>query len=690
MQIPTPLPGNDDGYAAWLRYDVSQLAVPAEAGLLSRAEGEIPEAVQYELQQAVSGFAVTESSAASLTYIHDPSLSAEAYAVAWQGERLELRASGEAGFLYATYALLKRLQCGLSVNGWEECSEPYYPIRILNHWDDPKFDHTLGPYNVTRGFAGNSIFDWEDLQAPNSRIRDYARLMAAAGFNASCVNNVNADPDLLESSFLPGIAALAYALRPYHIRLYLSVCFSAPMVTDGTPGEGEYGVEFPFCMRNRKLRLGCLETADPRDPAVQAWWADKVNELYAHIPDFGGFVIKANSEGMPGPQDYGCTHAEGANCIARALAPHGGTLFWRTFVYQGKLRDPDFLDRPADGNTQAYLEFKGLDGHFDDNVILQTKNGPADFRAYEPPSPLFGAVPHTRHALEVMAAQEYLGHTTHVCYQGGHWKQILDFDSLHQGPGSTVAAVTAGRTGTYPPGALVVVPNLGDDANWFGHRLAGANLYAAGRLGWDPAQAADQLAVEFIERSYVSSSEVKALLSRILNESYEVFSRYAAPLGMGAMHEACHHFEPSTKRWILRDLGPDGIGTDRSAGSGTGYVAQYHPEAGLLFEELERCPLQMRLFFHRLPWDFPMEDGRELLQYLMEDRCAAVDQVAGWIQDLGHFAGELDPQSFSHLYERLQRQWVHAGKWRDVGLAAIQKAAGAEKVPQRPEELSLG
>ncbi len=679
MQIPSPLPGDDTGYEAWLRYDPAQLSDPSDRSFLLNPAGDVPEAVHRELRIAASQYGHPDAPApGQVEYIRLPSdsgLGEEGFRIEEKKQVLTVSSETDAGFLYATYALLKRLQCGGTLKGWQEVSSPAYALRILNHWDDPKFDHTLGPYNVTRGFAGNSIFDWEDLGADNPRIRDYARLMAAAGFNATCINNVNADPDVLESTYLPGIQSLADELRPYNLRLYLSVCFSAPMVTDGTPGDEEYGLEYPFCMRNRKVRLGCLDTADPRDPSVQKWWAEKAAEIYQLIPDFGGFVIKANSEGMPGPQDYGCTHAEGANCIAAALEPYGGTLFWRTFVYQGGLRDPDFADRPYDGTTQAFLEFTPLDGEFADNVILQTKNGPADFRAHEPPSPLFGAVPNTRQAIEVMAAQEYLGHTTHVCYQAEHWKQILDFDTCHQGKGSTVSAVTSGRHGTYRPGAFVAIPNLGDDANWFGHRLAGANLYAAGRLAWCPESDSQDLAMEWIHRSFTPQAEAGMLLHRILTESYRVFSRYAAPLGMGAMHEPCHHYEPSTHRWTERELAADGIGTDRTVATGTGFIGQYHPDARGQFEDPERCPQEMKLFFHRLNWNTRMAEGRTLSDSLSNDRKDAVKDVKAWLQALRVSRDAFDPCTFAHLYERLYRQWVHAGKWRDVGLKAIQKAS---------------
>lgn len=690
--IPPPLPADENGYEAWLRYHLeenTQLRNEYRQAL-RHISGPAPAVAQRELSDALSAITgqqpavSTEASAQEgvcYRFVADASLEAEGYRLMGSKTGVQIEATSEAGFLYGTFGFIRWLQLSQPLEALQQEEVPYFARRILNHWDDPKFDHTLGPFNVTRGFAGNSIFNWEDLTAPNPRIRDYGRLMSSIGFNATCINNVNADPDLLETSYLPQIKALADELRPYNLRLYLAVCFSAPMVTDGDIGEESYGLDYPFCMRNRKVRLNTLETADPTDPRVQDWWAQKAEEIYRLIPDFGGFVIKANSEGMPGPQDYGLTHADGANCIARALAPHGGTLFWRTFVYSGGLIDPKYEDRRRDGCTQPYLEFRHLDGQFDDNVILQTKNGPADFRAQEPPSSLFGHLHHTRQAIEVMAAQEYLGHTTHVCYQAEHWHRILTFDTHHQGEGSTIAALTAGRHGSYQPGAYVAIPNLGDDANWFGHLLAGANLYAAGIQGWNPFAQPESITADWARLTFGPDSETLATVSKILNDSYSVFSRYAAPLGMGYMHESCHHFEPLICRISQQDVNADGIGTDRTIATGSGYIGQYHPDAQQGFENLEQCPLEQVLFFHFLPWDYSMPDGRDLLTYLREDRQAAVQDVRGWLEAWRQLQGKVDPQRWAHVYDKLQRQYVHAGKWRDAGLTLINERS-AVPAPQ--------
>lgn len=680
QRIPNPIDPDWNGYEAWLRYEqrVHNHGLSAWMKHLGRIDRHGPEAAVVELKRAIRSLtgqppALAETEAADIVFRRiEDGLPEEGFRLTREGQRISLASPSDAGLLYGTFALIRHMQLGRLPSGLSIQSSPSYRLRMLNHWDDPKFDHTIGPYNVTRGFAGNSIFNWEDLAADDPRYTDYARLLASVGINATCINNVNADPDLLETAFLPKLAAVADRLRPYGIRLFLAVCFSAPMITDGEPGEQEYGSEYPFNMRHRKVRLGCLDTANPQDPRVRAWWADKATEIYRLIPDFGGFVIKANSEGMPGPQEYGLSHAAGANCVARALAPHGGTLFWRTFVYGDTLRDVPPTDPRGDGCCQPYLEFKPLDGQFDANVILQTKNGPADFRADEPPSSLLGAVPSTRQAVEFMIAQEYLGHTSHICYQAAHWHDVLNFDTFQQGPGSTVAAATAGMNG-YPEGAMVGVANLGDDPNWFGHLLAGANLYAFGSLAWDPSRDPREIAEEWTGRTFGHNPKVNPVVTRILMESYPTFARYAAPLGLGNMHEPNHHYEPYGKRLTPRIWNPSGAGFDRTVETGSQYLGQYTLEAASRFARPESCPLRQLLFFHHLPWDYEMPDGRSLAQYVAEDRIAAVETVRDWLEAWRSLQNELDAQTFAHVYERMQRQYVHAGKWRDEGLRAMRR-----------------
>jgi alpha-glucuronidase len=694
QRIPPPLEGDENGYEAWLAYRPEADAVRREnlEGLFGSFSGQVNDPVREELERGlgkIAGFQPKElGNSGKIRYIIDSGslkLGQEGFAIRRTGVALTIHAEGQAGFLYATFTLLGHLQLGADLDGLEIESRPASPIRMLNHWDDPKFDHSIGPYNVTRGFAGNSIFNWHNLVEDNPRYRDYARILASVGINAVCLNNVNADPDVIESAFLPGIQAMADRFRPYNIQMFLAVPFTAPMVCDGVIGDDEYGNGYPFCMRNRKVRLDTLETADPLDPRVQQWWKKKAREIYSLIPDFGGFVIKANSEGMPGPQDYGRTHAEGANCLARALAPHGGTLFYRTFVYHGvdKSASPDTPQ--FDGVCQPYLEFKPLDGAFDDNVILQTKSGPADFRAYEPPSPLLGAVPETRQAVEFMIAQEYLGQTTHVCFQGKDWQSILHFDTHQAGPGTTVASVVTGKKPPYRSGAIVGVANIGDDPNWFGHLFAGANLYAFGKLAWDPEVPMPSVIHEWVVRTLGRSGNATNVASRILDTSYDLYSRYTAPLGINYMFERNHHFEPRISSLSPASWNTEWAGVDRTVSTGTKFLGQYHPKAARRWENPEATPPEQLLFFHRLPWDFRMPNGKTLEQYMIDDRIEAVEGVRTWLEEWRELRDTVNPQIWAHVYERLQRQYVHAGKWRDAGIAAVRKVRISSMKADTPE-----
>ncbi|MGC9450702.1 MAG: alpha-glucuronidase family glycosyl hydrolase [Oceanipulchritudo sp.] len=688
QKIPLPLDGDENGYEAWLNYR----RIPDEArrqwlGRVFRSySGPVGNALAEELESAVEQMTGQRPQRVrdlgTIRYILDTgefSLGEEGYSIRHTSAGLEIRAEEQAGFLYATFFLLGGIQQGLEPAELETESRPFCPIRMLNHWDDPKFDHTIGPYNVTRGFAGNSIFHWDNLSEDNPRYRDYARLLASIGINAVCLNNVNADPDVIESGFLPGIQAMANRLRPYNIRVFLAVPFTAPMVCDGTIGKEEYGADYPFCMRNRKVREGTLATADPLDPRVQQWWKDKAEEIYGLIPDFGGFVIKANSEGMPGPQDYGRSHAEGANCLARALAPHGGVLFYRTFVYQEADKTAPPNTTKFDGVCQPFLEFKPLDGAFDGNVILQTKSGPADFRAHEPPSPLLGAVPHTRQAVEFMIAQEYLGQTTHVCFQGKDWHRILNFDTHQAGPDTTVAAVVSGKKPPYRPGAIVGVANIGDDPNWFGHLFAGANLYAFGKLAWNPEIPVEDVVREWITRTLGPSEKVASVAGRILDRSYEIYSRYTVPFGINYMFERNHHFEPRISSLSETSWDSTGVGTDRTIRTGTKFIGQYHPDAARQWEDPETTPIEQLLFFHKLPWNYRLRNGKTLESHIVEDRIEAVEVVREWLKEWRALREEMNPQAWAHVYERLQRQYVHAGKWRDAGIAAVRRVR--QKVP---------
>ena len=679
--IPPPLRGDENGYEAWLNYreepdeDLKRTYRTAFASF----GGPLPAVAKEELTMGIRKIVGMSpeflpdggTTCFSITAT-GKSLGEEDYRIKPRGPGLLIEAGSEKGLLYGSFALIAELQLGKPVDSIAIESRTSCPIRILNHWDDPKFDHTLGPYNVTRGFAGNSLFNWSDLLEENPRYRDYARLVASIGINAVCLNNVNADPDVLESTFLSGVQAMADRLRPYNIKVFLSVPFTAPMVCDGEKTDEEYGEGYPFCMRNRKVRRGTLETADPLDVKVQDWWKKKADEIYKRIPDFGGYVIKANSEGMPGPQDYGRNHAEGANCLARSLAPHGGLLFYRTFVYEWA-KNPEKNRQSKEACCQAFDQFKPLDGQFDDNVIVQSKAGPADFRSHEPPNPLLGAMPDSRQAVEFMIAQEYLGQTTHVCFQAKDWHSILNFDTHQKGAGTTVASVVSGSANGYKSGAIIGVANLGDDANWFGHLLAGANLYAFGCLAWNPQAKVDEIMSAWTCRTFGRSSAVHDAVFRILNESYDVYARYTVPLGLNYMHEANHHFEPRIAALKPAVWNSRSVGYKRGGKKGSGLLELYREEARKEWESPETTPLPQLLFFHNLPWSYKLPNGKSLARHIRDDRITAVENVRNWLEQWRSLKDDLNAQTWAHVYERLQRQYVHAGKWRDAGLKALRE-----------------
>ncbi|MFN4161326.1 MAG: alpha-glucuronidase family glycosyl hydrolase, partial [Stenotrophomonas sp.] len=465
---------------------------------------------------------------------------------------LLVAARQDIGVLYGVFHLLRLLQTGALPDALDVRESPRLPLRVLNHWDD--LDG-----HVERGYAGRSLWDWQTLpEWRDPRYTDYARANASLGINGTVLNNVNASAQSLAPDYLDKAATLADVFRPYGIRVYLSVRFSAP------------------------IELGGLNTADPLDPDVQRWWRDKADAIYARIPDFGGFLVKANSEGQPGPQDYGRSHADGANLLADALAPHGGVVMWRAFVYAH--------DVPADRATQAYAEFTGLDGAFRPNVILQVKNGPIDFQPREPFHPLFGTMPRTPLMMEVQITKEYLGFATHLVYLGPLYEEVLQSDTHARGEGSTVARSLTGIAG---------VANVGNDRTWSGSHFDQANWYAFGRLAWNPDQSARDIAADWAAMTFAPEPEVVRPIVEMMMASREAAVNYMTPLGLHHLMARGHHYGPGP--WV--DGGPradwtsvyyhradrDGIGFDRTA-RGSNAVGQYAPEVATLYGDSARVP----------------------------------------------------------------------------------------------------
>lgn len=531
-------------------------------------------------------------------------------------------------------------------------SAPRQPLRMLDHWDNVAVHAVMG--QVERGYSGGSIFyDRGEVRQDLGRVRAYARLLAATGVDAVAINNVNvhAREARLLTDDLDGVVRIAAELRPYGITTYLSVSFGAPVL------------------------LGDLDTADPLDPDVAAWWADAVARVYEAIPDFGGFLVKADSEGQPGPFAYGRTHADGANLLARALAPHGGTLIWRAFVYD---HHQDWRDRRTDRARAAHDHFAPLDGEFDANVVLQVKHGPLDFQVREPVSPVIAAMPRTRVALELQVTQEYTGQQQHVCYLGPWWSEILTFPLDGE---RSVAQIVAGEAGTNPAGGVTAVSNVGTDEFWTGHPLAQANLYAFGRLAWNPTLTAGRVLDEWIALTFAAADDeelrrVHAVLRAVMDDSWRRYEGYTAPLGVCFMVSPTRqHYGPDVDGYEYSAWGTyhfadrDGVGVDRTRATGTGFTGQYGAPWRDVYESLETCPDELLLFFHHVPYDHVLRSGTTVIQHVYDSRSEAVDQLAGvegaW-ESLADLVGGAVPAAFdARVRERLAEQRRSAIEWRD-------------------------
>jgi len=548
-------------------------------------------------------------------------------------------AGGPAGLLYGLFELARRGESGFGADFGPQRHEPVMRRRMLDHWDNVDVHPVMG--QVERGYSGGSLFWADGALRDRTRVTAYARLLAATGINAVAVNNVNvhATEARLLTDRLGEVAAIAAAFRPYGIRTHLSVSFAAPRT------------------------LGGLSTADPLDPAVRDWWASAARRVYETIPDFGGFVVKADSEGQPGPFAYGRDHADGANLLADALAPHGGVVHWRAFVYNHR---QDWRDRTTDRARAAHDHFTPLDGRFRDNVVLQVKYGPLDFQAREPVSPVIAAMPRTSLAVEMQVTQEYTGQQKHACYLGPQWSEMLGF---RLGAAGDVAAVAARGDG------LVAVSNVGDDPFWTGHPLAQANLYAFGRLAWDPALDPAAILDEWIDLTFGVSTEdgLRAALHAILDDSWRTYERYTAPLGVGFMVRPGHHYGPDVDGYEYTPWGTyhfadrDGVGVDRTRATGTGYTGQYPPPWCDVYESPATCPDEVLLFFHHVPYGHVLHSGKTVIQHIYDSHFAGAAQAARMRQAWRAVpvGGLLAADLHARVGERLDEQVRCAEEWRD-------------------------
>ncbi|MCZ8523944.1 MULTISPECIES: alpha-glucuronidase family glycosyl hydrolase [Paenibacillus] len=556
--------------------------------------------------------------------------------------RIAVGAKTPAGVLYGVFHLLRLLRTGASPEELNVAENPAGGLRMINQWDNMDG-------SIERGYAGRSIFyDNNRITENLDRIRDYARLLASTGINAITVNNVNVhrhETKLLTQEYLPDVAKLAAVFRAYAIKLFLSINYASP------------------------LEIGGLSTADPLDPGVRAWWRSTAADVYAAIPDFGGFLVKADSENRPGPFTYGRDHADGSNMLAEALQPYGGIMIWRCFVYNCK---QDWRDRQTDRARAAYDHFKPLDGRFLDNVILQIKNGPMDFQVREPVSPLFGGLAATNQVIEFQITQEYTGQQRHLCYLVPQWKEVLDFDTYALGEGSTVRRIVDGTLFGSRHSGFAAVSNIGGDANWTGHLLAQANLYGFGRLAWNPGLSAEDIAGEWIRLTFGSDERVVRTVMGMLMDSWSIYESYTAPLGVGWMVNPDHHYGPNVDGYEYSKWGTyhfadcHGIGVDRTVASGTGYTAQYKGSHAAVYESLADCPDELLLFFHHVPYTHKLHSGRTVIQHIYDTHFEGVERADHLKEAWAGLAGAIPEGLHAQVAERLSHQAEHAREWRDI------------------------
>lgn len=665
----------ESGYELWLRYkplgnnELSEsyrqrnrkVLFPGETGSLAAAK--------KELRAGLSGLlgidlAETETLEDNMLIIGTPQsiplfrkqafypeiegLSDEGYLI--QNSKMEgkmvtvIAARTDIGVLYGVFHYLRLMQTTQPLEQLAIKENPKLRYRVLNHWDNLNG-------TVERGYAGYSIWNWERLPFyKEQRYIDYARANASVGINGAVLNNVNAQAKSLRTDWLVKASGLADVFRPYGIKVYLTAKFSAPR------------------------EIGGLDTANPKDPQAQKWWKDKVEEIYSLIPDFGGFLVKANSEGQPGPQDYGCSHADGANMLAEVLEPYGGIVFWRAFVYQN--------ERQVDRVINGYNEFKPLDGKFRKNVFVQPKNGPIDFQPREPFHPLFGGMPDTPLSLEFQITQENLGHAGHLVYLGTLFEETLQSDTYENGKGSTVSKVLQNYQKTHGISAIAGVPNIGTDLNWTGHLFGQANWYVFGRLAWNPDASSAEIAEDWAKMTFSNEDSVLSPVLRIMQMSREAYVNYTMPLGLNhIMNYDTHngpepwHDDPVWTAFDYHKITEDSIGVNRTAG-GTGAVLQYHSPVYEKFENIKTCPPEYLLWFHRVPWDYKMPSGKTLWDELVCHYYKGVDEVRLMQELWSGLKGKIDRERFDHVASLLEYQEQEAIWWRDGCLLFFQEYSG--------------
>lgn len=658
----------EDGYRLWLRYNtidnttllqqyrlqITSISCATDNDKLKAAQQELQTGLsgllgkKIPLQTAVNNGTVLLGLPTQLPFIRSlvgdtvlARLGNEGFiirTIRHEGKNVTLiTANKEAGILYGAFHFLRLLQTQQPIQQLNISSTPKIQRRLLNHWDN--LNRT-----VERGYAGVSIWDWQRLPGYlDQRYIDYARANASIGINGTVLTNVNANAMILTEAWLQKVAALAGVFRPYNIKVYLTARFSAP------------------------VEIGKLNTADPLDPAVQKWWKEKADEIYRLIPDFGGFLVKANSEGQPGPQSYQRTHADGANMLADAVAPHGGIVMWRAFVYSS--------ESPEDRFKQAYNEFKPLDGQFRKNVLVQVKNGPIDFQPREPFHPLFGAMPQTPLMMEYQLTQEYTGFATHLVYLAPLFKEVLNADTHAKTNGSSVVQIIDGTAYGHALSGMAGVSNIGSDINWTGHPFGQSNWYTLGRLAWDPSLTAQQIANEWIRQTFTNKPAFVDTVQKLMLASREIMVNYMTPLGLHHIMGYGHHYGPAP--WYNKAPRADwnpvyfhkadsiGIGFNRTA-SGSNALAQYRPAVQQQFENMATCPEQFILWFHHVPWEYKLQSGKTLWETLCEKYYNGVDSVRWMQRSWNKMQPYIDEERFKQVQQLLAIQEQEAVWWRNA------------------------
>jgi len=684
----------EDGYRLWLRYDLlpqpaissyrphlASLVVPGSSATLVALRTELANGCARLLGATVPAAvgvdrdgAIVVGTPQSSSYINSLKWDRQLADLGPEGFRIRslrlgnhsvtvIASQSEVGALYGAFYFLRLMQTLQPIASLNVRERPRLQLRMLDHWDN--LDGS-----IERGYAGKSLWNWNGLpDRIDPRLRDYARANASIGINGSALNNVNANAQILTADYIRKVAAIAGVFRPYGIRVFLSARFSAP------------------------IDLGGLKTADPLDPDVAAWWKTKANEIYKAIPDFGGFLVKANSEGQPGPRTYGRTHLDGANMLAAAVAPHHGVVIWRAFVYDNK---PGY-DRAG----AAYAELQPFDGKFAPNVLLQVKNGPIDFQPREPFHPLFGGMPKTQMMPEFQITQEYLGFSNHLVFLATMWREFLNSDTYAKGRGSTVTKVTNGSLDHQRITGMAGVANTGSDRNWTGHDFLQSNWYAFGRLAWNPDVDSRTIANEWIAMTLTHDRVTAATLARIMLESREAVVDYMTPLGLHHLFWGGHHYGPAPwwnteprNDWnpvYYHRANAEGIGFDRTA-TGSNTVSQYHQPVRDQFSNLNTCPENFLLWFHHVAWDHRMRSGRTLWDEIARHYQRGVDWVRATRRDWDALSDKIDPERHAAVAKKLTIQERDAIWWKDACLTYFQTfskrplPAGVEQPAKTLEE----